>query len=126
MKIDRQKVYERYNGRCAYCGDKIAIARMQVDHFWPKNLAYLKPDIDMDGYDNLMPACQPCNIHKHAMVPELYRRELARTVAMLMKTAQFKRALKFKQITIISEPIVFYYEQFVKPELPETNEDLWF
>ena len=35
-KIDRQKVWEKYNGRCAYCGKEIALKDMQVDHIKPR------------------------------------------------------------------------------------------
>ena len=36
MKIDRQKVYDKYNGHCAYCGKPITIKDNQVDHILPK------------------------------------------------------------------------------------------
>lgn len=29
----REAVYAKYNGRCAYCGRRIDIKDMQVDHF---------------------------------------------------------------------------------------------
>ena len=32
-KSVRQSVYEKYGGRCAYCGRKIEYNDMQVDHF---------------------------------------------------------------------------------------------
>lgn len=38
MRIDKQKreaVYAKYDGHCAYCGEKIAYKDMQVDHFKP-------------------------------------------------------------------------------------------
>ncbi len=31
MKIDRKSVYEKFDGRCAYCGREITIKQMQVD-----------------------------------------------------------------------------------------------
>lgn len=49
-KAIRQRVYEKYNGRCAYCGRKIEYKDMQVDHFVAKkrlerrrNGRYFKP-----------------------------------------------------------------------------------
>lgn len=38
MAISKKKrmiVYEKYDGHCAYCGEKIAYEDMQVDHFIP-------------------------------------------------------------------------------------------
>lgn len=31
-KAERQQVYEKYNGRCGYCGKHIELKDMQVDH----------------------------------------------------------------------------------------------
>ena len=32
-KAIREKVYQKYNGRCAYCGYKITLKEIQVDGF---------------------------------------------------------------------------------------------
>ena len=55
MRVDRQKVYEKYNGHCAYCGKAIAIRDMQVDHILPKRNG------GTDDIDNLNPSCRLCN-----------------------------------------------------------------
>ena len=117
MKIDRQKVYEKYNGHCAYCGEVIEFKNMQVDHFWPKCLSYQEPNFDPDRDENLMPSCRKCNNHKHGMRLETWRREIQRHLDMLQKNTQFQRALRFGLVKMTPKPIVFYYEQFVKSEL---------
>ena len=111
MKIDRHKIYSKYGGRCAYCGRAITYKQMQVDHFWPQQLAHLQPDLDNNRHENLMPSCQKCNLHKHGMRPEVYRAELQKQVSRLRKNAQFDRALRFGQIQITESPIVFYWEK---------------
>lgn len=35
-KIDRKKVFDKYNGHCAYCGRQIEYKDMQVDHITSK------------------------------------------------------------------------------------------
>ncbi len=35
MKIDRQQVYDKCDGHCAYCGVEITLKQMQVDHIQP-------------------------------------------------------------------------------------------
>jgi hypothetical protein len=110
-KVDRHKIFDKFNGHCAYCGVKMDLKKMNKDHYWPKRLAYLEPLVDPDREDNLMPSCRECNIHKHAMRPEVWRKELERQVSMLLKNAQFKRALRFGQIQITEKPIVFYFEK---------------
>lgn len=114
MKIDRHKVYKKFDGHCAYCGGELDFKRMQVDHLWPQHLCHHEPDLDNDRFENLMPACQPCNIHKHGMKLEVWRGELGRQLSMLMKNAQFKRVLKFRQVKITERPIVFYFENYYK------------
>ena len=115
MKIDRHKVYSKYGGRCAYCGRAITYKQMQVDHFWPKFLSHLEPDLDNDRFENLMPSCRKCNIHKHGMRPEVWRKELSLVVPRMMKggkqKSQFNCALRFGQIQITENPIVFYFEK---------------
>jgi len=108
--IDRKKVYEKTNGKCSYCGCDISFKQMQVDHIYPKHLATKKCVLDNDRIENLMPSCRKCNIHKGGMSIDMWRYELNRQVAMLKNNAQFDRALRFNQIKILSNPIVFYYE----------------
>ena len=31
----RQKIYDKYNGHCAYCGKELTFEQMQVDHIEP-------------------------------------------------------------------------------------------
>jgi len=111
MKIDRRAVYARYDGHCAYCSHAIEFEKFQVDHFWPQFLAHLQPDLDNDRPGNLMPSCAKCNNFKHGMRPEMFREQLGKQVDRLRKNAQFDRALRFQQIEIQENPIVFYFER---------------
>ncbi len=111
MKIDRLKIYQKYGGKCAYCGIPIEFKKMQVDHLWPRFLANHRKGLNNDRPENLMPSCPKCNIHKSGMTIDVWRAELQRQVKMLRKNAQFDRALRFQQIIINEIPISFYYEQ---------------
>ena len=67
-KAMRQKVYDKYDGHCAYCGRKIKMREMQVDHIIPIAYSYYGPreqvekvikmfeDESINDLDNLMPA----------------------------------------------------------------------
>ena len=35
MKINREEVYNKCGGHCAYCGNNITIKQMQIDHKEP-------------------------------------------------------------------------------------------
>lgn len=109
-KIDRKTVYDKYGGRCAYCGDSIEFKKFQVDHLHPKCRSHQKPDEDENRMDNLMPSCPKCNNHKHGFRLEEWRRELQSQVTRLKKNTQFQRALRCHQVLIIESPIVFYFE----------------
>lgn len=67
----RKAVYEKYNGRCAYCGKEIEMREMQVDHVKP--LAFSR---GTDDVDNLLPACRRCNYYKDARSIEGFRKML--------------------------------------------------
>ena len=68
----RLKVYNKYNGHCAYCGKEIEYKDMQVDHFIPKGIGYSGEDLDT--LENYMPACRRCNHYKRANSLEGWRK----------------------------------------------------
>lgn len=67
---DRYKVYTKYGGRCAYCGQPIAYKEMQVEHM--ESLARG----GVDGPENYMPACRTCNHYKHTLTVEEFREQI--------------------------------------------------
>lgn len=106
MKIDRQKVYDKYNGHCAYCGKPITIKDMQVDHILPKRNG------GKDHIDNLNPSCRLCNHYKRAADIETLRNWLlGGLIERLMKIYIFRVALDYGMITINGWDKKFYYEK---------------
>lgn len=63
----RIEVLERDGYRCVYCGASAAEARLHVDHFIPRHLG------GWDGLDNLLTACQDCNLGKSGTLRQLPR-----------------------------------------------------
>ena len=63
----RQKVYEKYDGHCAYCGIFLTPKQMHVDH--------IKPKISngTDDFENLNPSCKDCNNYKCHSSLETFR-----------------------------------------------------
>lgn len=107
----RLKIFNKYGGRCSYCGCEITIKSFQVDHYWPLHLRHHQPEFDPNREENLMPSCRKCNLFKHGYRPEAFRKQLQKQVESLRKNAQFNRALRFSQIQITESPIVFYFEK---------------
>lgn len=68
---ERQHVYEKCNGRCAYCGCELDIKDMQIDHiqslYWHNG---------SNEIDNLLPACRSCNHYKGSSTLENFRKIL--------------------------------------------------
>ena len=106
----RKQVFDKYEGKCAYCGEEIVIGNFQVDHINPKFLSHLEK-LDNDRFENLNPACCKCNNFKLSWRLEEFRNQLQMQVIRLKKNSQFCRALKYKQVQITETPIVFYFER---------------
>lgn len=70
----RQKVYEKYNGCCAYCGMSLEYKDMQVDHLHPVQKG------GSNELSNLMPACRSCNHYKESFTLEQFRERMSKTL----------------------------------------------
>jgi hypothetical protein len=116
----REKVYQKYDGHCAYCGKEITIKEMQVDHKHPKHLAnWVKSekmrelyeiDPDINGIDNLMPSCRRCNHYKRGELLENFRNMMITLHERLMKIYIVKVAVDYGIIKITPFSGKFYFE----------------
>lgn len=122
----RVEIYNKYNGKCAYCGSDINIRQMQVDHIIPK-LNFIKhvtnkfriPSFlrhltseDMNHIDNLNPACGVCNKWKSAHDLELFRSEIEAQVKRLNEySASYRMAKRYGLINENEIKIKFYFER---------------
>ena len=107
-KQEREIVYRKYGGRCAYCGREIAYKDMQVDHFLAKR-AWNEPW--SDDISNLMPACRMCNHYKRANSLETFRRYIAEIPRKLRSDYIYKIGVAYGNIIENEKPIVFYFEK---------------
>lgn len=122
----RQRVYEKTNGKCAYCGSEITIKGMQVDHIIPKGdwetcinsktnipifLTHLSIS-DLNHIDNLNPACGPCNNRKSSLNLEFFRSELQDQLNRANQhSANYRMAKRYGQVVETPSDIVFYFEK---------------
>lgn len=127
----REQVWNKYNCRCAYCGEQIELKKMQVDHIIPKSdfiyhvknkiwipdfLKHLTP-IDVDNIDNLNPACQVCNNWKRSHVLEVFRNELHEQIKRLnLYSSNYRIAKKYGLLEETLKPVVFYFEKIINKE----------
>lgn len=117
MKVDRQKVFNKYGGRCAYCGVIIVIDKMHIDHIRPKHNFYngridKVPNYHHNDFINLNPSCATCNITKHTMTLQEFREHIENRIKQLNKNNSVYRFAKRYNL-IIEKPrkIKFYFEE---------------
>lgn len=105
-KEERQQVYEKYDGHCAYCGKPITVKNMQVDHMTPLRLD------GTDGMKNYMPACRSCNHYKRGNSLEGWRKMIERIPEKLKRDSYIYRVgLDFGMVDGHEKRVVFYFEQ---------------
>lgn len=102
---ERERIYRKYGGRCAYCGQPIAYSQMQVEHKEPLYLG------GADEPENYMPSCRMCNHYKHTLTTEKFKAELGMLPERLKDVYIFNLALRYGLVTINEGPITFLYER---------------
>jgi len=132
-KSDRQKIFDKYGGKCAYCGcdlesgwhvDEIEPVRRNYSHEWvdDKQKGYGGKWVrkttgcaNPDGFhiDNQNPACPSCNINKHSDSLESFRKMIAHFVTTLNRDiTQYKIAKRYGLIQETNIEVKFYFETF--------------
>ncbi len=103
----RLAVFEKFPGRCAYCGCEINIQSMQVDHVHPKVAG------GTDEMRNLLPSCRPCNNYKLFFGLEEFRTMIANQIALLRRNAtNFRHAERYGLVQVtVPDKITFYFER---------------
>jgi 5-methylcytosine-specific restriction endonuclease McrA len=102
----RNKIYNKFGGCCAYCGEEITIKQMHIDHIYPQFLG------GTDDIDNLNPACAPCNLWKKTYTVDEFRRQIELQAERLRKyQGGFRLAERFNQIKETGEPVIFWFER---------------
>jgi hypothetical protein len=104
----RIKVYEKYDGHCAYCGKEIAYEDMQVDHQQPKRHG------GKDTIDNLFPACRRCNHYKRDMNLETFRIYITTLHERVSTPYINKVAIDYGILKVIPFLGTFYFEKIDK------------
>jgi len=110
-KRERENVYQKYDGRCAYCGRNIEYRDMQVDHKIPKARLHFREHETADWWDNLMPSCRRCNHYKKADSLEVFRRQLMTIQDRIAKDYSVKVAIDYGVITFHPFDGEFFFEK---------------
>jgi hypothetical protein len=110
----REAVYQKYGGRCAYCGKEIEYKDMQIDHLIPVQRErfgrYTEEQIEC--FENYMPTDRTCNHYKRAHSLETFRRYIEEIPMKLDRDNYIYRiGKKYNLIKEQPKKIEFYFEQ---------------
>jgi hypothetical protein len=125
-KKDRKKIFEKYGGKCAYCGCELGKG-WHVSPIQP-----LQITIGEDGQfgeanndeANMMPSCAGCSLSKMhlgmngksgMLTLENFRKAIERSFEHFKDYPQYKRAVRFGQIKEVSPKVKFYFETINPP-----------
>jgi hypothetical protein len=137
-KADRQRVYDKYCGKCAYCGCDLEKG-WHVDELLPvvRGYSYDKDEYgkrlkDKNGrdrktptmeyperkhIDNQMPACASCNITKSSLSLENFRSLVAGFINSLNSYNNiYRMAKRYNLLQETGGAVRFYFEKFQTKE----------
>jgi len=108
----RQIVYDKFHGKCAYCGCELN-SKFHIDHIEPirrnSDGSCLNPQ--SESLSNMNPSCPSCNIMKHNQSIEQFRVMIKNFVTNLNKyNNQYKFAKKYGLVTENDIEVKFYFE----------------
>ena len=110
-KVERQQVYEKCGGRCAYCGCEIPFKGFNVDHvLCLRNFEYM--DESIDTIANMFQSCRSCNQYKSTYDLETFRKMLSGIPKRLARdVSTYNIAVRFGLVEEHNKPIQFYFER---------------
>ena len=113
-KQQRQEVFEKTGGRCAYCGVKLPAKGWHLDHIKPvyRGHDHINPAFrGLDTVENAFPACPRCNRWKSVMSVDEFRTEIGAQVKRLRRDSPaFRLADDYGQVARTGCAVVFYFE----------------
>lgn len=111
-KKQREKLKQKYFGRCAYCGCLLG-DKWDADHFEPLTRisgGMLNPE--RDNIENLMPSCKPCNRHKFNYTIEHWRSMIEDGRREFLNSAKGKTLHRLGLVKMDMQPVSFLFERF--------------
>ena len=101
----REKIWRKYDCKCAYCGEDLKYKEMQVDHIEAKCLG------GKDDIENYNPSCRQCNFYKGTFSLDGFKKQLATINERIQKPFIVRLAMKYGLISFKPFDGKFYYEK---------------
>lgn len=124
-KKERETIFHKFGGCCAYCGCLLQKG-WHADHIKPirRKFKYDKGKQKVvhtgecrypkrECADNYFPACASCNINKHSMSIEEFRKLVSGFITSLNRdSVQYRIAKRYGLLQETEKPVTFYFEQY--------------
>lgn len=113
-KVQRAQLRMKLGGYCAYCGCELT-DKWHADHVKPVirhmgGSGMIYPELDTE--ENLVPTCHPCNLHKHCLELEDYRRIIDDGRREFLRSGKGKALVRMGLVKMKDDPIVFWFEKY--------------
>jgi hypothetical protein len=124
-KPQREALGAMFGGLCAYCGQPLG-ARWHADHVEAVQRKLVRDEEtgrlscswseswkpENDTLANRMPACPPCNIDKHTLSLEGWRRKLQDACNVLARNQPtYRHAMRFGLVVETGASVTFHFER---------------
>ena len=132
-KRQRESLKGKFLSRCAYCGDDLG-TRWHADQLEPvqrrttsqRGKGFVPTGMvdwpERDCFENLMPACPPCNIDKHTMSLEGWRQKLENGPLVLHRNSPtYRHSIRFSLLAETGAAVVFHFEKQSDGTAQETS-----
>lgn len=122
-KTDRELIFNKYDGKCAYCGCELTKG-WHADHIEPivrdfiynknkqrfeTNGIYRNPE--NENLQNYNPSCPSCNIQKNSYTLEQFRENIKQFINSLNQySTQYKFAKKYGLVYETDIEVKFHFE----------------
>lgn len=104
-KTERQEIYNKCLGHCAYCGQPLEYKDMQADHIVPLYNG------GKDELDNMLPACRSCNHYKAILSLDKFRKMIDSIPDTLYRdSATYRIGRRFGKVEPHDRKTIFYFE----------------
>ena len=118
MAFDRNFIFNKYGGKCAYCGSKLIFNTFHVDHIEPKFRKSTHSEVESYGRkkgkdidQNGNPSCKSCNSSKSTFTIEQWRWQIKNKVNVLRRDSSTFRILeRYGLLKVSDSDVIFYFE----------------
>lgn len=118
-KAQREQIYRKYDGHCAYCGAAIELKDMQADHIKPifrgwddRDKKHLPKGYAGDNsIENFNPSCRACNFRKGTDDIDGFRAAIEHGLECCRRDFTYRMMVRYGLVIEQPQKVQFYFEK---------------